>query len=64
MDISNLFQLPLSEEAYDQALVFAQTLDGIDLSDSADIWSYRWGHFFSPKRVYLHLVGPRQVHQA
>jgi hypothetical protein len=37
MDISNLFQLPLSEEAFDQALVFAQTLDGIDLSDSADI---------------------------
>jgi hypothetical protein len=64
MDISNLFQLPLSEEAFDQALVFAQTLDGIELSDSADIWSYRWGHSFSPKRAYLHLIGPRQVHQA
>jgi hypothetical protein len=64
MDISNLFHLPLSEEAFDQALVFAQTLDDIDLSDSPDIWSYRWGHSFSPKRAYLHLVGPRQVHPA
>jgi hypothetical protein len=45
-------------------LVFAQTLDDIDLSDSPNIWSYRWGHSFSPKRAYLHLVGPRQVHQA
>jgi hypothetical protein len=64
MDISNLFQLPLSEEAFDQALVLAQTLDGIEPSDSADIWSYRWGHSFSPRCAYLHLIGPRQVHQA
>jgi hypothetical protein len=64
MDINNLFQLPLSEEAFDQALVLAQSLDDLEISDSDDIWSYRWGPSFSPKRAYLHLIGPRQVPQA
>jgi hypothetical protein len=62
MDISNLFQLPLSEEAFDQALVLAQTLDGIELSDSADIWSYRWGHSFSPNvHMFILLVLDRYI---
>jgi hypothetical protein len=64
MDINSLFQLPLSEEAFDQALVLAQTLDGLETSVSDDIWSYRWGPSFSPRRAYLHLIGSRQVHQA
>jgi hypothetical protein len=46
IDISNLFQLPLSEEAFDQALVLAQTIDDLENSDSDDIWSYRWGPSF------------------
>jgi hypothetical protein len=64
MDISNLFQLPLSEEAFDQALVLAQTLYDLENSDSDDIWSYKWGPSFFPRRAYLHLIGSRQVHQA
>jgi hypothetical protein len=64
LDIGNLFQWPLSEEAFDQALVLAQSLDALENSDSDDIWSYRWGPSFSPRRAYLHLLGPRQVPQA
>jgi hypothetical protein len=33
MAINNLFQLPLSEEAFDQALVLAQALDNLEHSD-------------------------------
>jgi hypothetical protein len=64
LDISNLLQWPLSEEAFDQALIFAQSLADLDISDSDDIWFYRWGPSFSPRRAYLHLLGPRQVPQA
>jgi hypothetical protein len=62
MAINNLFQLPFSEEAFDQALVLAQPLDNLEHSDSDDIWSYRWGHSFSPIRVYLHHISSRQIH--
>jgi hypothetical protein len=57
MAISNLFQLPLSEEVFDQALVLVQALDDLENSHSDDIWSYRWGPSFSPRKVYLHLIG-------
>jgi hypothetical protein len=49
VDINNLFQLPLSEEAFDQALVLAQSIDDLEISGSDDIWSYRWGAFILPQ---------------
>jgi hypothetical protein len=62
MDISNLFQLPLSEEAFDQALILAQTLDDLENSDSDDIWSYRWGPSFSPDvHIFILLVLDRYI---
>jgi hypothetical protein len=62
MDISQLFQLPLSDEAFDQLLLLAQALEYLQISDLEDVWSYSWGTSFSPKKVYHHLIGSRQVH--
>jgi hypothetical protein len=44
MDISHLFQLPLSDEAFDQVLVLAQALKDLQISDLEDVWSYRQVH--------------------
>jgi hypothetical protein len=62
MDISQLFQLPLSDEAFDQVLLLAQALENLQISYLEDVWSYSWGTSLSPKRAYLHLIGSRQVH--
>jgi hypothetical protein len=62
MAISNLFQLPLSEEALDQALILAQALDDLENSDSDDVWSYRWGPSFSPEEcISILLVHDRYI---
>jgi hypothetical protein len=62
MDISQLFQLPLSDEAFDQVLLLAQALEDLQISYLEDVWSYSWGTSLSPKRAYLHLIGSRQFH--
>jgi hypothetical protein len=37
MDISHLFQLPLSEEAFDQVLVLAQALEDLQIFELEDV---------------------------
>jgi hypothetical protein len=62
-DVNQLFQLPLSQEAFDQLLALAQLLDELPDSDQSDAWTYSWGSpLFAPTKAYKHLIGTRQVH--
>jgi hypothetical protein len=62
-DISSLFNLSVSVEAYDQLLQLAQLLEVIHLSDQDDIWVYIWGSpYFSAAKAYKQLIGSRPIH--
>ena len=64
-EFHSLFHLPLSSQAYNQFLKLTSDVQGLELSDLSDAWSYIWGSsFFSAKRVYTHLIGHRNVHRA
>lgn len=60
-DLSRLFNLPLSEEAFEQFQVVQFTLQAQPWSDDSDSWTYIWGtSFFSSKRAYRQLIGYAQ----
>jgi hypothetical protein len=62
-ELSQLFTLPLSEEAFQQLLALASDLNDIHNMDADDVWSYIWGSpIFSSVKAYRQLIGPRQVH--
>jgi hypothetical protein len=54
------FYLPLSEEAFQQFQEYNDLIDGLQLSEEPDIWTYSWGSIiFTPSRAYHHLIGSR-----
>ena len=63
--LHGLFHLPLSQQAHTQLIFLQEELDGIDLENSADTWTYIWNSsLFSVKRVYAHLSGHCNPHPA
>ena len=60
--LDDLFHLPLSMEAYDQFLSFSNLIQGLQLQNSPDIWTYIWGtSAFASNKAYRMLIGYRQV---
>lgn len=58
--VQELFYLPLSEEAFQQFQEYNDLIDGLQLSEEPDIWTYIWGStIFTPSRAYHHLIGSR-----
>jgi hypothetical protein len=61
--INQLFDLPISQEAFEQLLLLAQDLETLQGDNQDYIWSYLWGSpQFFPTKAYQHLIGHRQVH--
>jgi hypothetical protein len=63
-NINQLFNLPISTEAYQQLLVLAHDLADISLEqEQDDVWTYSWGStIYMPMKAYKVSIGPRQVH--
>jgi hypothetical protein len=59
-----IFQLPLSEQAYEQYLELNEAWGQITVTDAKDTWKLiRGSENFSTKKTYKHLMGQTQVHQ-
>jgi len=64
-DMTQLFHLPLSAQAYAQFHQLTTILDDTVLQTGNDTWSYIWGsNSFASSKAYLSLTGTRQVHLA
>lgn len=64
-EMSELFHLPLSVEAYDQFQQLISLLDDTHLLQGKDKWSYIWGsNEFASNKAYLRLMGTRQISPA
>jgi hypothetical protein len=62
-DLHNLFQLPLSAEAFQQYEVLLQDLDSLDSLQESDKWAYIWGSCqFLVNKAYSSLVGHMPTH--
>jgi hypothetical protein len=60
----DIFQLPLSVQAYEQFLELDETWGQITVTNTKDAWKFIWGSDnFSTKKTYKHLMGQAQVHQ-
>jgi hypothetical protein len=57
------FNLPLSEEAFDQFILLEGAVQNFQPSEAKDVWSYIWGRreYFSAK-AYKHLTGSSGAH--
>jgi hypothetical protein len=59
-----IFQLPLSVQAYEQYLELNEAWGQITVTNAKDTWKIIWGsEIFSTKKTYKHLMGQSQVHQ-
>jgi hypothetical protein len=59
-----IFQLPLSVQAYEQFLELDETWGQIAVTNAKDAWKLIWGSGnFSTEKTYSHLMGQAQVHQ-
>jgi hypothetical protein len=60
-----LFNIPLSDEAFDQFCDLEITLQAIELNENKDRWKYIWGNEnFSSAKAYKQLIGSQNVHPA
>ena len=58
-----IFQLPLSKQAYEQYLELNEAWEQITIINAKDNWKFIWGsEIFSTKKTYRHLMGHIQVH--
>jgi hypothetical protein len=64
-ELHELFNLPLSEEAYAQYCDLEIYLQTLQINQEADQWRYIWGdgHYRTTK-AYTHLIGSQAVHHA
>jgi hypothetical protein len=61
--LDELFNTPLSEEAFQQFCELQIIVQSIDLNNNSDTWTYIWGSGnFSAKKCYNHLIGHQSVH--
>jgi hypothetical protein len=59
----HIFQLPLSEQAYEQYLELNEAWEQITIINAKDNWKYIWGsEIFTTKKTYRHLMEHTQVH--
>jgi hypothetical protein len=59
------FHLPLPPEAYAQYLQLNDIVQSIQFQQDTDVWTYIWGSpFFSSRKAYKQLIGPRHIHQS
>ena len=56
-DKSDFFHIPLSVEAHDQYQLLLSELEGIQLNQIKDKWSYIWGSNFASSKAYKQLLG-------
>lgn len=59
-DLSDLFHLPLSSEAFQQLQIMQSFKDHFPLTNSQDIWVSQWGDFLV-KRTYNFQLGHRHI---
>lgn len=63
--LNNLFNLPLSQEAFHQWQSLELALDTVILTQEKDEWAYIWGNLnFSSSRAYKIMKGTIQIHHA
>jgi hypothetical protein len=61
--ISDIFQLPLSEVAFQRYLQLNQEIEQMIITDERDIWTYIWGNgIFSVNKAYKALTGHSQTY--
>jgi hypothetical protein len=60
-DKGTLFQLPLSEQAYDEFNQLSLQMASCPLSLDRDLWGYDWGDSFTSIRYYKHIHAHIQV---
>jgi hypothetical protein len=62
-DLQDIFQLPLSEEAYMQFCEVNVLMQSLQINNDKYKWKYIWvsGHYSSVK-AYKHLTGNQPVH--
>jgi hypothetical protein len=61
--LHDIFQLPLSETAFQQYLLLSSKMDSLSLNDENDVWSYIWGNVtFSVNKTYKAITGHTQTH--
>jgi hypothetical protein len=64
-DFADLFNLPLSEIAYEQFCEFVILLQSLLMIDCNDKWLYIWGNDnYAVSKAYNHLMGQEYVHLA
>jgi hypothetical protein len=64
-NLYDIFQTPLSAEAYQQYTTLRHDLHEINLTQGKDIWSYIWGSSaFSAQKAYQSLIGSLPTHLA
>lgn len=62
-DLTEIFHLPLSEEAFQQLQELQIMLNHLSLTDDPDRWTYIWGSTdFTPSRAYKQLKGSVPTH--
>jgi hypothetical protein len=62
-NLLDIFQLPLSEEAYVQYCEVSVLIQSVQDNTDNDKWKYIWGNvIFSAKKAYNHLSGSLPVH--
>jgi hypothetical protein len=63
-ELDDIFQLPLSEVAYEQYCELEIYIHSLEQDGSNDRWSYIWGNGnFSSQKVYIHLCGSKSACQ-
>lgn len=62
LDLTTLFYLPLSAQAFDQFTEFQNMMMHLELTTNKDQWTYGWSaHGFSTSKTYLSLVDHIQI---
>lgn len=64
-DMTDLFHLPLSIQAFDRYQQLDIFMQNVNVQPGNDIWTYIWGsNQFSSRKTYKHLICTRNVHPA
>jgi hypothetical protein len=62
-DLHDNFQLPLSEQAFEQYCELELFMQSLQLNGNGDQWTYIWGSTHcSSSKAYKHLSGSNSVH--
>jgi hypothetical protein len=62
-ELQDMFQLSLSEDAFEQFCELHIIIQSLPANGGKDIWSYIWGNGeYSSRKAYKHLIGSQAVH--